>query len=133
MCAAIGSGEWYGAPGDAHDRAGPHRNRAANPEDPMNIHDTSLREALARGRTLPAEWYTDPKRFELEQGRIFAASWNYVGRVEQVVHRGERVAHRLQVNVGVRAHRLVLDHAIARAERIVGKRDGNGLGAALQI
>ena len=50
----------------------------------MNVQDPSLREALARGRTLPAEWYTDPKLFEREKERIFAASWNYVGRVEQV-------------------------------------------------
>src|SRR5690348_3073102 len=81
-----GSGGRNDALGDARDRAGPRRNRAANPEDPMNVQDPSLREALARGRTLPAEWYTDPERFEREQERIFAASWNYVGRVEQVAN-----------------------------------------------
>jgi choline monooxygenase len=49
----------------------------------------SLREALARGRTLPAEWYTDPQLFEREQERILAASWKYVGRVEQVAKVGD--------------------------------------------
>ena len=33
----------------------------------MNFQDPSLREALARGRTLPAEWYTDPKFLEREK------------------------------------------------------------------
>ena len=42
----------------------------------MNVQDRLLREALAQGRTLPAEWYTDPELFEREQERIFAASWN---------------------------------------------------------
>lgn len=50
----------------------------------MTIHDPSLREALDRGRTLPAGWYTAREVFEREQERIFAASWNHVGRVEQV-------------------------------------------------
>src|SRR5262249_59098853 len=79
-----GSGAGDGAPGDARDRAGPWRNGTANPENPMNAQAPSLREALTRGRTLPAEWYTNPKLFEREAERIFAASWNYVGRVEQV-------------------------------------------------
>ena len=61
----------------------------------MNVQDPSLREALTRGRTLPAEWYTDPKRFEREQERIFAASWNYVGRVEQVAKAGDFLTGRV--------------------------------------
>ena len=55
----------------------------------MNVQDRILREALAQGRTLPAEWYTDPERFEREQERIFAASWNHVGRVEPVAKVGD--------------------------------------------
>jgi carnitine monooxygenase subunit len=51
-------------------------------EDLMNVHDPSLREALGQGRTLPAEWYTDANLFKREAERIFATSWNYVGRSE---------------------------------------------------
>jgi phenylpropionate dioxygenase-like ring-hydroxylating dioxygenase large terminal subunit len=61
----------------------------------MNVKDPSLREALTRGRTLPAEWYTDPKLFEREQERIFAASWNYLGRVEQVAKAGDFLTGRV--------------------------------------
>jgi phenylpropionate dioxygenase-like ring-hydroxylating dioxygenase large terminal subunit len=61
----------------------------------MNVDDPSLREALARGRTLPAEWYTDAKRFAREQERIFAASWNHVGRVEQVAKAGDFLTGRV--------------------------------------
>ena len=62
----------------------------------MNVEDPSLSEALARGRTLPAEWYTDPGRSGTgEQERIFATSWNYVGRVEQVAKAGDFLTVRL--------------------------------------
>jgi choline monooxygenase len=59
------------------------------------ITNSSLRDALARGRTLPAEWYTDAKLFDREKGRIFAASWNYVGRVEQVANPGDFLTGRI--------------------------------------
>jgi choline monooxygenase len=61
----------------------------------MNVQDSLLYEALAQGRTLPAEWYTDPKRFEREEERIFALSWNYVGRVEQVAKAGDFLTARV--------------------------------------
>ncbi len=61
----------------------------------MNVQDSFLHEALAQGRTLPAEWYTDPKRFEREEERIFAASWNYVGRVEHVAKAGDFLTGRV--------------------------------------
>jgi carnitine monooxygenase subunit len=61
----------------------------------MNVQDRLLREAIARGRTLPADWYTDPERLEREQERIFAASWNYVGRVEQVAKAGDFLTGRV--------------------------------------
>jgi choline monooxygenase len=61
----------------------------------MNVQDSSLREALAHGRTLPAAWYTDPKRFEREEEQIFAASWNYVGRAEQVAKAGDFLTGRV--------------------------------------
>ena len=61
----------------------------------MDVQDLLLCEALAQGRTLPAEWYTDPKRFEREEERIFAANWNYVGRVEQVAKAGDFLTGRV--------------------------------------
>ena len=67
----------------------------AKPEEPMIVPDPSLRKALARGRTLPAEWYTDPRLFDREKEHIFAASWNYVGRVEQVAKTGDFLTGRV--------------------------------------
>jgi choline monooxygenase len=61
----------------------------------MSDQDRLLYEALAQGRTLPAEWYTDPKRFEREEQRIFAAGWNYVGRAEQVEKAGDFLTGRV--------------------------------------
>jgi choline monooxygenase len=61
----------------------------------MNVQDRSLRDALTRGRTLPADWYTDPNLFEREQERIFALSWNYVGRLEQVANAGDFLTGRV--------------------------------------
>jgi choline monooxygenase len=61
----------------------------------MNAQDRLLREALAQGRTLPAEWYTDPERFERERERIFAASWNHVGRVDQLAKAGDFLTGRV--------------------------------------
>ena len=81
--------------GDARDRDHRWWNGAANPEYLMNVQETLLHEALARGRTLPAEWYTDPKRFEREQDRIFATSWNFIGRVDQVAKAGDFLTGRL--------------------------------------
>jgi choline monooxygenase len=97
----------------------------------MNDQDALLLEALRRGRTLPAQWYTDPKRFELEQERIFAASWNYAGRLEQVANAGDF----LTVRVGtvpvvivrdeagtLRAYANVCGH---RGSELVLERSGN--------
>jgi choline monooxygenase len=44
---------------------------------------------LARASTLPARWYTDPAIHALEQERIFARTWQPVGRVDQVRQPGE--------------------------------------------
>jgi phenylpropionate dioxygenase-like ring-hydroxylating dioxygenase large terminal subunit len=61
----------------------------------MDAQYSAQREALARGRTLTAEWYTDRTLCEREAERIFAASWNYVGRVEQVANAGDFVTGRV--------------------------------------
>jgi phenylpropionate dioxygenase-like ring-hydroxylating dioxygenase large terminal subunit len=48
------------------------------------IDAAELREALARGATLPADWYAEPAVLRLEQERIFARTWQYAGRAELV-------------------------------------------------
>ncbi len=82
-------------PGDDRDRVGQSRHQAGNMEDLMNVRDTSLLESLDRGRTLPAEWYTDPEMLARERKRIFATSWNHVGRVEQVARAGDFLTARV--------------------------------------
>jgi choline monooxygenase len=53
-----------------------------------------IAKGLARGYTLPASWYTDPAVLALEHERIFARSWQYVGRLEQVAEPGDFFAGR---------------------------------------
>lgn len=48
-----------------------------------------LARELARGSTLPAAWYYDPERLRLERERIFACTWQYVGRADQVRRPGD--------------------------------------------
>ena len=114
-------------------RAADHRipHHAANGEDLVNSEHASLREALDRGRTLPAEWYTDPKLFERETEQIFAASWNYVGRVEHVAKAGDFLTSRVgEVPVVVvrdevgalRAYANVCGH---RGSELVLQKSGN--------
>jgi choline monooxygenase len=45
--------------------------------------------ALAEAWTIPAEWYTDPRVFELERRTVFSRSWQMVGRMDQVVEPGQ--------------------------------------------
>ncbi len=54
-----------------------------------NISDMQLRESLAQGYTLPADWYTDPAFFAREKARIFRHNWQYVGLIEQVTQPGD--------------------------------------------
>ena len=51
--------------------------------------DPTLREALERGYTLPAEWYTSADVFRLEQRRLFRRTWQYAGLAEQVATPGD--------------------------------------------
>lgn len=43
---------------------------------------------IARAATIPARLYNDPVYLELERERIFANSWQLVGRLEQVAEHG---------------------------------------------
>ncbi|MFO0851724.1 MAG: SRPBCC family protein [Gemmataceae bacterium] len=44
---------------------------------------------LNRARTLPNTWYTDPRVLEIERKAVFGASWQCVGRREQVAEPGQ--------------------------------------------
>jgi phenylpropionate dioxygenase-like ring-hydroxylating dioxygenase large terminal subunit len=50
--------------------------------------DPDLGAALARGATLPFDWYTDPELLRLEQERIFRRAWQYVGHTGQLAEPG---------------------------------------------
>jgi phenylpropionate dioxygenase-like ring-hydroxylating dioxygenase large terminal subunit len=45
-------------------------------------------EALDRGWTLPADWYTDPHIFDRELDRIFGREWQYAGHASRVPEPG---------------------------------------------
>jgi len=51
-----------------------------------------VREAVERGYTLPAEWYSSPAVYALERERIFARTWQYAGRSELVAEPGQYMA-----------------------------------------
>jgi choline monooxygenase len=58
----------------------------------MAIAVSSVREALERGETLPAAWYSDPEIAHAERERIFLRSWHYAGRAELVREPGSYFA-----------------------------------------
>jgi len=51
--------------------------------------DFTVDERLARAATLPAPLYTDPAVLAREKTRVFGASWQLVGRAEQVARPGD--------------------------------------------
>jgi choline monooxygenase len=44
---------------------------------------------LERAHTIPNDWYTDPKTYDMERDRIFARSWLCVGRADIVREPGQ--------------------------------------------
>ncbi|MDQ5820031.1 MAG: aromatic ring-hydroxylating dioxygenase subunit alpha [Actinomycetota bacterium] len=50
--------------------------------------DPALGDALARGATLPFDWYTDPELLRLEQDRIFRRAWQYAGHTGRLAEPG---------------------------------------------
>lgn len=49
----------------------------------------SVRDALASGKSLPAEWYTSTEYLDLERRLIFARGWHYAGHVDQIPEPGD--------------------------------------------
>ena len=47
---------------------------------------------LARARTIPAAWYTDPRVFDLERHTVFSRSWQVAGRLDELSAPGDYVA-----------------------------------------
>jgi choline monooxygenase len=46
---------------------------------------------LAEARTIPSAWYTDERIFELEKESVFARSWHFAARMDQLRERGDYV------------------------------------------
>jgi choline monooxygenase len=46
---------------------------------------------LARARTIPCLWYTDPEIYQAERVAVFNRSWHVIGRIEQVAESGQFV------------------------------------------
>src|SRR5215467_14339317 len=58
------------------------------PEREMNF-DFGLNERLASASTLPSSLYTDPRVLEVEKEKVFARTWQLVGREEQLALPGQ--------------------------------------------
>jgi choline monooxygenase len=50
--------------------------------DLLNLYNPS--DPLERAFTIPAPWYRDPRIEELERASVFSATWQVVGRLDQV-------------------------------------------------
>src|ERR687884_1437052 len=52
--------------------------------NPMNLTNFSFQPDLALATTIPASWYADPAMLAVEQQRVFGATWQLAGRLDQV-------------------------------------------------
>jgi len=55
----------------------------------MDLSDFVPTADLARARTLPARWYTDPELLALERDQVFWRTWQPVGQAEQLQRPGD--------------------------------------------
>jgi choline monooxygenase len=55
--------------------------------DLLNLYNPS--DPLERAFTIPAPWYRDPRIEELERASVFSATWQVVGRLNQVCEKGQ--------------------------------------------
>ncbi|MGA9772602.1 MAG: SRPBCC family protein [Blastocatellia bacterium] len=54
----------------------------------MSSPEFSYEKRLERASTLSSEWYIDPAILEQEKAKVFARTWNLVGRIDQVAEPG---------------------------------------------
>jgi choline monooxygenase len=59
-------------------------------EDIIRGYDARL--PLSHASTIPAEWYTDARIFDLERRAVFAPAWQVAGRTDQLERGGDFVA-----------------------------------------
>lgn len=55
----------------------------------LALYDTE--KPLAEASTIPGPWYTDPRVLELEKASVFASSWQFVARLDQLAKQGQYV------------------------------------------
>jgi len=63
------------------------------PREIAEIVDSYTRDTpLAQASTIPADWYLDPRIYDLERRTVFARSWQLAGRVDQLGQRGRFIS-----------------------------------------
>ena len=55
----------------------------------MDLADYTFQPDLALATTIPSRWYTDPAMMPIEVERAFCATWQLVGRLDQVGQPGD--------------------------------------------
>ncbi|MBZ0274525.1 MAG: Rieske 2Fe-2S domain-containing protein [Anaerolineae bacterium] len=60
-----------------------------NSTAPLDLSDYVPAGDLALAETMPARWYTDPRFLEIEKEKIFWATWQPVGRLDDVLRPGD--------------------------------------------
>src|SRR5690349_11617561 len=50
----------------------------------MRLADYTFQSELALATTIPSRWYTDPAMLPIETERVFGATWQLVGRLDQL-------------------------------------------------
>jgi len=50
----------------------------------LDLSDFQFEPNLARATTMPARWYIEPAFLALEKEKIFARTWQTVGRIDEV-------------------------------------------------
>src|SRR5438045_487862 len=55
----------------------------------VDLTDFQFEPDLARAATMPARWYIAPEFLGLEKDKIFARTWQAVGRIDEVARPGD--------------------------------------------
>lgn len=50
-----------------------------------------VKEGLSEGWSIPSEWYTEPAKLAEENSKVFARSWQYAGRLDQLQQSGDYI------------------------------------------